>query len=1006
MNNRNDKYVKLSLDYKFSFIIVMFVFFLSMTSCEYSELIEQKKNRTVFTDFEFENKPNKLNYDIVGTNTEVILRGEITTDKSHSGVQSLLITGNNKFTLTTKVANNSDINYIKVSVWRYDKSGNSVLVVQGNKESGYYTPESKPIEKTEDGWEKIEIRAFPPRSVDEISIYVWSNKADTVYLDDYQIEYLEHQEFPKYKDEEKLLLYFSDNKISELNNKIEEAFSIGVHINDGEWTKGIMSDEIDVMPIKARLKGDWLDHLEGKKYSLRIKMRDDYVFKRMKVFSIQHPKVRDYLAEFVSHKLFSQEDVLTTRYGFIPVYKNTESTGIYAWEEHFAKQLIEYNLRREGPILKFDEDPFWRMNQYNQVNEKWLNWPYFEGCRILAFGMNKTLRNPVLKKQFSIGQSLMYQYKSLNAPIEEVFDVDALAKYWALIDILNARHGLAWHNHRFYYNPVICKLEPVSFDNFTDINEDDKDPIMSPNLLQNFDSAYAEHLLSISLFKSEELVASYIDYVEKYSEKSFLDQFFNNNSEEFIHYEELLQREFTEYKYHKDHIYKNAEIIRSKLPLLKEKMEAGYIGKEYNFRIVEKPRDTTYFVDAIPEYINAYYSSKNEDISTLRLENYTSFDIVPVGIANDDGRLIYLFEDEFLINQYLSGLNDTTFDIPTIKDATQFVYNVKNRSDILYSELSLWEKKTGYSPYQKIKKEFNLVSSGLFKRSNDTLYVSGNHEVTEKILVPKEYIVVFKADTKIDFIDSSCFISHAPVIFNGEKDKPVIISSSDSTANGFTVLQAESKSYLKHVKFVDMNTLDYEGWTLTGAVNFYESDVNIDHCIFESNHCEDALNIIRSNFKVSAADFINIFSDAFDSDFSTGILEDSYFEFVGNDAIDFSTSQIHIEDCVMNHIADKGISGGEGSTLWVSNTSIVNCNIGAASKDLSEVELLDVSIDSCNYALVALIKKPEYGAATIKTKNLKISNCEINHLIEDQSILFLNGRKIEGNEKNVARLFY
>ena len=48
--------------------------------------------------------------------------------------------------------------------------------------------------------------------------------------------------------------------------------------------------------------------------------------------------------------------------------------------------------------------------------------------------------------------------------IEDVFDINLLAKYWALCDLFNAHHGLFDTNLRFYYNPITGLLEPVHYD--------------------------------------------------------------------------------------------------------------------------------------------------------------------------------------------------------------------------------------------------------------------------------------------------------------------------------------------------------------------------------------------------------------------------------------------------------------------------------------------------------------------------------------------------------------
>ncbi len=105
-------------------------------------------------------------------------------------------------------------------------------------------------------------------------------------------------------------------------------------------------------------------------------------------------------------------------------------------------------------------------------------------------------------------------------------------------------------------------------------------------------------------------------------------------------------------------------------------------------------------------------------------------------------------------------------------------------------------------------------------------------------------------------------------------------------------------------------------------------------------------------------------------------------------------------------MGDKGISGGEQSYLIIKNCSVNVAKIGYASKDNSEIELDNCSVTNSQYALVALQKKAEYGAATIKTSNFSWQNIITLHLIEKKSNLNLNGKNIAGTEKNVAKLFY
>ena len=79
-----------------------------------------------------------------------------------------------------------------------------------------------------------------------------------------------------------------------------------------------------------------------------------------------------------------------------------------------------------------------------------------------------------LKQQFIIGQNLLYQFKSQKADLKNIFDVQNISKYYALIDLLGAYHAMAWHNQRFYFNPVTCLIEPIGYDfSILKIPEDD-----------------------------------------------------------------------------------------------------------------------------------------------------------------------------------------------------------------------------------------------------------------------------------------------------------------------------------------------------------------------------------------------------------------------------------------------------------------------------------------------------------------------------------------------------
>jgi hypothetical protein len=130
------------------------------------------------------------------------------------------------------------------------------------------------------------------------------------------------------------------------------------------------------------------------------------------------------------------------------------------------------------------------------------------------------------------------------------------------------------------------------------------------------------------------------------------------------------------------------------------------------------------------------------------------------------------------------------------------------------------------------------------------------------------------------------------------------------------------------------------------------------------------------------------------------------FERPGNDAIDFSGSMIEINGCTITEAGDKGVSGGEGSTLVVKNTNITGSNIGVASKDKSVVSVYNCQISGNVYGLSAYVKKPEYGAAKIVVNDVDFKDNMFLHLIEEESLLIFNKKNINGTARKVAERFY
>ena len=121
--------------------------------------------------------------------------------------------------------------------------------------------------------------------------------------------------------------------------------------------KGSAITENDRFEIDIRLKGERKIHFNDKmNSSYKVDLnKDNYIF-GLNSFSLQKPRVRNYIHEWLFHEMAEDFDLIKIKYEFIDLAINGSSQGLYVVEESFGKEMIERNKRRNGPIFAFDDN--------------------------------------------------------------------------------------------------------------------------------------------------------------------------------------------------------------------------------------------------------------------------------------------------------------------------------------------------------------------------------------------------------------------------------------------------------------------------------------------------------------------------------------------------------------------------------------------------------------------------------------------------------------------------
>ena len=898
-------------------------------------------------------------------------------EQAHSGKYSCKLIGpENQYGLTYEIKDPNAGDRYKVSVWRLNSNRNNQgeLVIAGSQGSNLYIQKSLADKTLPNGWAKISVDFVVPNSnaLSSVKIYAFNNTNAAIYFDDLEIEYKESIHLDSSFQREVLAIEIGDNGMQKLSKKRKGAIDLGLlETQDDDWVKGKISqvegqnENEAKQKIKLRLKGDMLDHLMSDKWSFRIKVEDPGAWRRLKTFSIQTPETRNFINEWVLHQFFEREDILSPRYDFIQVSINNQSKGIFAYEEHFEKQLVEYKLRREGPILKFSEDGLWRarMNEkkYQGKSSDYQN--SYENSKIVPFKEGKTIASPVLSNQFKIAQDLMYAYKFGSKEPGDIFDIERMAKYYAIIDVMQAHHGIIWHNQRFYYNPINSKLEPIGYDG------NGNGGLLPWGADYIGHSRYFEENKDVSvlsnLFTDKKFMEKYIHFLNEFSTPQYINSLFEDLNQAIKHREYFIKEEYSDYRFDKEVYIQHAKKIQLNMMPYSD------------------------------ESVHAYQSSKSNDSIQLELLSFHNLPLEVLGFGRDAKSMNQSISESVWLPSFQPKVTTKLTKVNAPQTANYIFFGLPGVDSVFYSKIIPWSAPGTRTLNNQLFNEAKPQTNDVYQVNGNTLYFpKGKYKISQDIIVPEDFQLNFDAGVELDFINGSKLLSKSRVLMYGTEEEPIKIFSSDGSANGFTILGPKEKSVLSYVQFDGFNTMNYKGWTLTGAVNFHETEVELYHCSFLNNLCEDGLNLIRVEFEMRNCLIGSTFADGLDADFCVGKIFDCQFRNTGNDALDFSTSNISIENCNIYNAGDKGISVGENSTVKVETLNVDGAIIGVASKDLSSLNINSINLKNCEKGFVAFQKKPEYGGANINVKNFTTEKVKFLHVIENGSKLVLKDKVI------------
>jgi hypothetical protein len=597
----------------------------------------------------------------------------------------------------------------------------------------------------------------------------------------------------------------------------------------------------------------------------------------------------------------------------------------------------------------------------------------------------------VLVAEAETAINLLRSYQAGDLPASAVFDVELMGRFFALHDLWSACHGVAWHNLRFYYNPVTGRLEPVAYD---------AEPFQWCSPTQTIIGEFIQG----AIFEDPQIRAVYARELERLTRPAYVDGLKTELSAEIA----LLQ------------------------PALKGEFPDVDLGVDWG-RLAERSKALSLELQPA-EPVRGHFQALNLEAGALEspalLIDLVNLMLLPVQVDRVEVNGVPLAlaggpvdlapvtsrENEVFtpvrIEVSLAGLPDLKVDAEHPLDV-QVVTRLSGLETEYHSPVSgakMPERvRVGPAPQQPSLAE--ILSLHPFLSANPansrSLRVSpGVWNVQGDLILPLGTELFIPAGTVLSFSEGSILYTNGALNLLGQADAPVLLTAQGAGWGGIVVLNAEQPSTWSYAAVEKTAGITRGGWLMTGGINFFQSDISLEQVKLGNNQTEDAINVMHSRFSFHNSEFANTFADAFDSDFSTGEVTDCTFHDIAGDAIDVSGTQAVVRGARMERITDKGISVGEESSVSVQGAVMDTVGIGVASKDLSTTVVMDSQIKNARFsALAAYTKKPVYGPAQIEASGLIILDSVTEAVAQLGSTIVLNGKAVRPVDLDVDRLY-
>jgi hypothetical protein len=715
-----------------------------------------------------------------------------------------------------------------------------------------------------------------------------------------------------------------------------------------KWVPVYLTIDGKIHSAKLKFHGTNIAHYIGGKFSYALKLPKDSSFveraRRFRLIKGEEINPPVIACNQMAHSLG-----LISPYGKMKIVRiNGKIKGDYYFVEDIKKEFLE---------RKFGISHYSIISNTNDRSRK----EFFHATdHDLFVGHIAGKKDPDFPRALHQFQRLGDYIEKQNVEeVKKMFDVAYMAKYLALASLFNDNHFLTGDNLKLVYDHSRGKFYPIYRAEFA--YKELKS--IHPSTFQNFNN-----LLFISNGKE------YIDCPTSRLFKLLL----SDNYLRFL-------RDKTLFKLlHKNDFLSKIENTHARNEAVM--LHSGRSRREYDRQKKKQITAVQTLIDQAAKYI--HYAHIYGTFDPTKKELTLLFDsFSPLHLSGTDSTLNLRQVRGIEFNAQLSAHHSyKTITLPQADfHPRNLIFINEITQDTLRQHIYINRIHSGDTPSKKSSIQ-QLKDNGIAYalKGNVLRILPGVYSIRSNVTISPHYLMEIPAGVILKIAQNTHFMVKGSVRIRGSRERMVQITNiADQAPFGSFSIVGSSASCFAEIDFLKVSGGSeghYEGRFFSGQFAIYHSNVTLRHSTFEGSQGDDGLNIKYSKVEIDSCIFSSNHSDQLDLDFCFATVKNSTFlaPLKGDrngDGLDINGSCAQLYNCRFQSFKDKGLSVGEKSKSMVSGCHFSKNKNAIAAKDEAKIFLWNNQFHGNEIDISSFVKKRIYGTPMVclaETKNQKL----------------------------------